>query len=194
MIVNSNFVISEDYLPSHVCDDIVQRAKDLQDIDGVTGHGLDTTVRNSRIVWLKDTWIYDWISPFIHESNKTLGWNFILSSVEDIQFTKYKEKQFYGWHQDGYNIPDKPNDLRKISVVIPLVDSESYEGGDLEFYDCLARPNSKEGYSNKVLKDERTRKKGSLIFFPSYVYHQVTPVTKGERLSIVIWYSGAPWR
>ena len=33
---------------------------------------------------------------------------------------------------------------------------------------------------------------GSIIVFPSYMYHQVTPVTKGNRYSLVLWALGEP--
>ena len=32
--------------------------------------------------------------------------------------------------------------------------------------------------------------KGSIIIFPSFVYHQVTPVLRGLRQSLVGWISG----
>lgn len=35
MIVNQNFIISEGYFPDHVCHDIIQSAKNQQEIDGV---------------------------------------------------------------------------------------------------------------------------------------------------------------
>jgi PKHD-type hydroxylase len=99
--------------------------------------------------------------------------------------------QFYGWHQDVYE--NLPNGLqRKISVVIPLVDSNEYEGGDLQFYNPMENPNKSQ--EDKIIKLEKLRIKGSAIIFPSYIYHQVTPVTKGERLSIVIWFNGEKWK
>ena len=36
--------------------------------------------------------------------------------------------------------------------------------------------------------------KGSIIVFPSFVWHRVTPVTKGERYSLIMWNLGQPWR
>ncbi|NBV29176.1 2OG-Fe(II) oxygenase, partial [bacterium] len=30
--------------------------------------------------------------------------------------------------------------------------------------------------------------------FPSHVYHQVTPVTRGTRYSLVLWAMGQPFR
>jgi len=34
------------------------------------------------------------------------------------------------------------------------------------------------------------KQQGKLIMFPSFVQHRVTPVTKGERNSLVIWVTG----
>jgi PKHD-type hydroxylase len=35
-----------------------------------------------------------------------------------------------------------------------------------------------------------TDEQGSISMFPSYLLHQVTPVTSGERWVIVIWING----
>ena len=32
--------------------------------------------------------------------------------------------------------------------------------------------------------------KGSIVIFPSYIWHRVSPVTKGTRLSLVQWNLG----
>jgi PKHD-type hydroxylase len=71
--------------------------------------------------------------------------------------------------------------LRKISVVIQLSDPTEYEGGELQVM------NGEEPY--RVCNKE----KGSLIMFPSFLLHRVTPVTKGCRRSLVLWISGPPF-
>jgi PKHD-type hydroxylase len=38
-----------------------------------------------------------------------------------------------------------------------------------------------------------TREKGTLVFFPSFVWHRVTPVTSGTRYSLVLWSAGKPF-
>ena len=38
------------------------------------------------------------------------------------------------------------------------------------------------------------QKTGNITFFPSYLPHEVTPVTKGTRYSLVMWFLGNPWR
>ena len=45
-----------------------------------------------------------------------------------------------------------------------------------------------------VITATETSKKGSIIIFPSFNWHQVTPVTRGTRYSLVMWNLGEPWR
>jgi len=39
-----------------------------------------------------------------------------------------------------------------------------------------------------------SKDKGSVLIFPSYINHKVSPVTKGIRRSLVAWFSGPRWR
>jgi PKHD-type hydroxylase len=36
--------------------------------------------------------------------------------------------------------------------------------------------------------------KGTVIIFPSYIYHSVLPVTKGVRKSFVLWLGGGHYK
>jgi PKHD-type hydroxylase len=36
--------------------------------------------------------------------------------------------------------------------------------------------------------------RGSIVVFPSHVWHRVKPVTKGTRYSLVIWNLGYPFK
>ena len=72
---------------------------------------------------------------------------------------------------------------RKLSITIQLSDSDEYEGGDFVFTKDIPSPDA-----------ELIRKKGTIIVFPSFLYHQVMPVTKGTRYSLVGWYEGNDWR
>ena len=151
--------------------------------------------RDSNIVWLSDRWIYKEIQPFIHQANRLAGWNFDWSFSESCQFTKYGPGQHYGAHCDSWEAPyDNPSNpdthgkIRKLSVTCSLSDPSEYEGGELEFQ-----------FRNQ---DDPTPKKkcveilprGSICVFPSFVWHEVKPVTKGVRYSLVIWSLGYPFR
>ena len=192
MIVNNNVLVQQDFLPNTFIDQVVKRGLNSHEIEAtISGETINKEQRDTRISWLNDTWIYDWILPFVHEQNIEANWNFSLGYPEEIQFTKYKENHFYNWHQYHLHKADTPDNYqRKISVVIPLSNSDEYEGGNLEFCDPIASPAKKEN----IINDDLFRQKGNIILFPSFVYHRVTKVTKGQRLSMVMWIRGEKWK
>ena len=156
--------------------------------------------RNSSIVWLDEGWIYKEIQPYVHEANERAGWNFNWERTENVQFTKYKLNQYYDWHCDSWDKPyDKPNSpdengkIRKLSMTCQLTDGSEYQGGELEFdfrnYDPHMRDESKHRVQCKEILP-----KGSIIVFPSFVWHRVKPVTSGTRYSLVVWHLGRPFR
>ena len=67
--------------------------------------------------------------------------------------------------------------IRKLSISIQLTDPKEYEGGELILYDC------EKG-------EEMNKEQGTLIMFPSYTLHEIKPVIKGERNSLVTWVTG----
>ena len=192
-------------VPNHICDDIVRYAKQLQDQMAVTGgYGKKKLnkeelkdlkkKRDSSIVWLTDQWIYQEIFRYVHLANQNAGWNFEWDWGESCQFTKYKPDQYYGWHQDSWPEPYEKDrgenfvgKIRKLSVTVNLTEGTDYEGGDLEF-----------DFSNPEKKNINTatqaRAQGTVVVFPSYNYHRITPVTKGIRYSLVIWCCGKPFK
>lgn len=46
----------------------------------------------------------------------------------------------------------------------------------------------------KIKIDTIKMGRGSVIIFPSYVWHRVKPVTRGKRYSLVVWNLGHPFR
>ncbi len=152
--------------------------------------------RDSNIVWLNDRWIYKEIQPFIHQANRLAGWNFDWDFSESCQFTKYKLNQFYDWHCDSWETPyanpdnkDTNGKIRKLSVTCSLSAPEDYEGGELEFDFRNMDPDKK-----SIRKCAEIKPRGSIVVFPSHVWHRVKPVTKGTRYSLVIWNLGYPFR
>ena len=55
---------------------------------------------------------------------------------------------------------------------------DEFEGGDLELYKFGDKP------------DTMKMKKNSILFFPSFILHRVTPVTSGTRKALVGWVHG----
>jgi PKHD-type hydroxylase len=105
---------------------------------------------------------------------------FELNRIESLQYTVYNEGQFYKEHMDmGYRNPN--NAIRKLSFTMQLSDPSEYEGGDLVI---------KHGTTPDIARKTR----GAITFFPSYIMHEVTPVTQGVRKSIVGWVTGPRWK
>jgi PKHD-type hydroxylase len=154
--------------------------------------------RDSNIVWLNEQWIYDEILPYVNTANKNAGWNFEFSWSESCQFTKYKLDQYYDWHCDSWDRPygqdfDNPNligKVRKLSVTVSLSDPNDYEGGELEFDFRNLDPDK----PANIKICEEIKPQGSIVVFPSHVWHRVKPVTKGTRYSLVIWSCGYPFK
>lgn len=85
------------------------------------------------------------------------------------------------------DVPDQLGKIRKLSVTISLSDPADYDGGNLQFDLGPHRP-------DRYHTCEEIRPRGSVIVFPSHIYHQVTPVTRGTRYSLVAWSLGRPFR
>ena len=147
--------------------------------------------RDSHISWIDEPWVHNLIKPLIQKANEMAGWNFQWDCTEIMQFTIYNEGQYYEWHPDQHHYvygDDQHESMRgkyrKLSSTLLLNDPSEFEGGDLEFH-----------YNRKdqcVAKELNTQ--GSLVVFPSFVYHRVLPVTKGNRYSLVSWNLGDPFK
>ena len=110
-----------------------------------------------------------------------------LSEYEDPQFLRYQVGDFFVAHQDGNTgMLLLDTDRRLVSTVIFLsreaeVAAENvYCGGSLIFTNFRAAP--------ERAKFHVRAEPGTFIAFRSETTHEVTPVTHGERYSIVSWY------
>jgi PKHD-type hydroxylase len=197
-------------IPPRICNDIVKyglKHKDDTAITGGLGHGRDLKKqplnkkeikdlkkkRDSNVAWMNDRWIYKEIQPYINRANKNAGWNFNWDWSESCQFTKYKPGQYYDWHCDSWEKVYKKEGptqgkIRKLSVTVSLSDEKEYSGGELEFQFRNADNPKKSLVCKEILP------KGSLVVFPSFVWHRVKPVTKGVRYSLVVWNLGYPFK
>ena len=195
-------------VPAHICDDIVKYGLQTREEMAVTGgFGNPKQLnkqqvkdlkkkRDSNIVWVAENWIYKELHPYIRQASTSAGWNFEWDYSEPCQFTKYNKGQYYDWHCDSwegsYNKPNTPSHgkIRKLSVTLSLSDEKDYKGGELEFDFRNKDPDKKR---NTMICKE-IRPKGSLVVFPSFMWHRVKPVTKGSRYSLVIWNLGWPFK
>lgn len=113
------------------------------------------------------TWMFEALSNV----NKRL-FGYELESAQPLQLAEYNVGDAYHWHLDL-----GPGDarLRKLSATVQLTDPNAYEGGELEFWNTPPADSEQ----------------GTLIVFPSYLLHRVTPVTHGTRYALVAWAIGS---
>jgi len=155
----------------------------------VGGHSVGTVkkeIRRTDVSWLgvtEDTLpIWQSISNAVAEVNRQYFHFDLDGFYEPAQLGLYteKEKDHYNWHTDASMCDSKTP--RKLSMVLSLSDPHEFEGGELQV---------------KIDSDEiKTLElvKGRAWFFPSWVLHRVTPVTKGVRRSLVLWVGGPPFK
>jgi len=150
---------------------------------GMAGGEIRENIRRSEVNWLdctEDTrWVFEKLSSVVSELNVKF-FNFDLTGFgEPLQLTNYHEARqgTYVWHQDSGSCGVS----RKLSMVLQLSKPEEYEGGELQLL------TSKEPTSIE-------KKRGLITVFPAWTLHQVTPVTKGTRQTLVAWVSGPAFK
>ncbi len=162
------------------CEKIIKVAKKKGFIKGTTLNKTD--VRSSDITWLYSSDDLQWVFQRVTDTVLNLNDRFFKFDLfglnEGFQFTNYKAPSGkYGKHIDrSIDIP-----VRKLSLTIQLTDPKEYEGGDLYLY---------QEEKGDIMKKEQ----GTLILFPSYTLHEVKPITKGERNSLVSWVTGKQFK
>jgi PKHD-type hydroxylase len=181
----SNWAFAVGVFSKEECQKIIELGETLYPSRAVTiGENLDSapSIRKSNVSWLvpseKTEWLYRKLTDFVNTSNDQFFHFDLWGFSEGLQFTKYEAPDGkYDQHID--KIFSK--NVRKLSVVVQLTDPAEYEGGDLNLYDGR-------------LPTVAPRGLGNVGVFPSYVLHQVTPVTKGVRYSLVAWITGPQFK
>jgi PKHD-type hydroxylase len=140
-------------------------------------------LRITRVAWIErgpqTEWLFSRVEQAVLELNSRYYKYELYGLIESFQYTVYEaaEGGHYDWHCDT----GKTTEPRKISLTLQLSEPSTYEGGDLIL-------EAGEG----PFRTLKTR--GTLVAFPSYVMHRVTPVTAGTRKSLVVWVSGPEFR
>ena len=176
-----NYAYWDNAFSKEECEKIIEIGKIAGMIDGTTKGGIPG-IRNSQVSWIHPCkeldFLYRRLTDCIVSLNKQFFKFDLYGFVEGLQFTHYPAPGGkYGRHVDRI----RNFAQRKLSCSIQLSDPETYKGGDFFLY---------EGELGTPLP----KKQGTLIVFPSYILHEVKPVTEGERNSLVAWVSGPSFR
>ena len=119
--------------------------------------------------------LHPWLKQCQVINQKVFGydifWNFPVES-----FNLYDKSGEYDWHTDVTK--NKECDI-KLTCLLNLSE-ETYEGGEFR---TIGKPNENIKFTSGM----------GLIFNP-LIAHKVTPITKGERISLTYWGVGPSWR
>lgn len=171
---------------SDECDRIVASlASTPKDEALLVGKTRDHTQRRADLVWIDQVdgmgWVMDRLIDLVRTSNRDRFDFDLRDFAESPQVATYKAASggHFAWHSD---IGDgQLARQRKLTLVLQLSTSKSYEGGDLQ-----VMPSAHIQTAN--------RDQGSVSIFPSFSLHQVTPVTHGTRHSLTVWAHGPLFR
>jgi PKHD-type hydroxylase len=184
--------------------DSQEKIKGIHYSDGSGGN----SIRDSLITFLPSQNYANIFAPYANNANSAAQWGWNITLMESLQISTYESGQYYDWHVDGFVDtasarkivasksvtgtdqavdPSLAGTIRKLSLVVQLSDPSEYDGGDF-MIQCPAH--DREAIDLSV---DKFKPKGSIIVFPSFVRHKVTPVTRGKRHSMTTWFGGPPY-
>jgi PKHD-type hydroxylase len=147
-------------------------------IENSKSYDIEEEYRKTDIVWLLQDDNTKWLYERLYNAATALNqqyFNFEIDQLENLQYCIYKEGHHFKKHIDTISIPNLGQ--RKLTFILQLSDETEYEGGELRLHVS----------DNPIVI---SKKKGTIAIFPSFIPHDVTPVTKGERKVLVSWVLG----
>tara|TARA_B100000902_G_scaffold190513_1_gene182117 strand:- start:61 stop:624 length:564 start_codon:yes stop_codon:yes gene_type:complete len=186
MYLKNTCHIEEQTFSDTIIDSIIKlgEQKQISNAEVFDGNKSEKT-RKTKVSWINEKELSTSpLTDIITKANKKAGWNFQLHGFEPFQYSIYEKDDHYDWHIDSHVKPYDDGLIRKLSFTLCL--SDDYKGGNFE----LCKPNPK---PEKHLYKKFDLKKGSMIIFPSFVWHKVNPVLEGVRKTLVGWVVGKPF-
>ena len=139
----------------------------------------DNNIRKQKVGWYHEQadvqyqWLFDKIKL---TASQQCPIQINSSKLYSIQYGIYGPDNYYKMHTDSDGLGIHPDNHRVLSATILLQSAD--KGGEFELKDYGIIP----------------MEPGDAIFFDSTMLHQVRPVTKGVRKSLVIWLDAPPER
>jgi PKHD-type hydroxylase len=167
-----------------LCQEIIDLSKTLPQEKATifADKNIDDLARKSTVSWLpfdKMQPMYDEINIFIQKTNRNHFGFGDIQIREPAQITEYTKGDYYNWHTDTSLDMGQEPPVRKLSMTLLLNDPSEFDGGELQIAGT---------------KNTKLMKQGHATIFASFLQHTVTPVTRGVRRSLVMWFGGEPFK
>jgi SM-20-related protein len=187
------FVV-RDFLDAETCSRLRAEAGAAKKVPGAVGgegseYRVDHESRKTGIATVPDEAegvVAERLSPLIPEIAR--HFSIEVEGRQSLQFLVYGEGDFFEPHRDRNDSKDAAafSKTRQVTIVIYLngesdQSSGSYAGGALTFYGLL------DGGRGQEVGLPLVAEPGLLVAFNSNLTHAVTPITAGERYTIVTW-------
>ena len=151
-------------------------------MEGLTGHGYQPEFRKTECRYIQRAKRVGAPQPrgieLMEEWINEQGYDY---TPEILQIARYHEGQFYKWHTDGDG-----RGYRKLSMSCLLNNPSEFDGGEMEF-----KMPDRFHPGGIVMEGQKTvmkMKEGCPIVFLPNLEHQVLPVLRGQRDSLVVWF------
>ncbi|NET43283.1 MAG: 2OG-Fe(II) oxygenase [Okeania sp. SIO2B3] len=170
------------------CEWIISYSQNLFKEKSHRFEGLHQNYRQTNAWEISQTEATNWlwqrlINNIITANNR--WWNYdIVGIIEPLQLLCYDSTNSSNQIKDNCDLHidnEYPFSCRKISFSVELSDPNTYEGAKLNLY-LQENP--------QILP----RNKGTIIMFPSFILHEVTPIMEGKRWELIGWISGPQFR
>jgi PKHD-type hydroxylase len=131
-----------------------------------------------------NSWIASRIAEIFIEVNSSF-YHFEISNISEINFLRYINEGL-DWHNDNRDKDKYSKDrnllqecrTRKMTMSVLLSSPDDFEGGKLEF----------------IPDFEFSASQGSVVVYPAYVVHRVTPIKTGARYILIASAKGPTFR
>lgn len=112
------------------------------------------------------------------ESVNYYHYNFLLWSMETIQYAKFEQGDMYVMHNDRTAMKDRSE--RKMTAIFALSDAEEFKGGKI-----VLTPSGYPKHKVEILLN-----KGDMLVFPTWVPYEMKPVEEGTSKFLLTWMYG----
>jgi predicted 2-oxoglutarate/Fe(II)-dependent dioxygenase YbiX len=181
--INDYIITLENVLTTNLCEAVLEEYAESGEWQQTEiASGVDTNIRSATTIQMSqdfviarnaetrrklDAYIFASVGDAIRRYNE----NFDHCRIEEdsgYELLRYESGQFYTQHTDSFKASP-----RAVSCSLAL--NDDYEGGEFGFFD-----------RELIIKAH----KGGAVLFPSnFMYpHEIMPVTKGTRYSIITWF------
>lgn len=174
-----NTILLDNLLTDDECDLLISSANQFTPalINDENSNYINNQYRKCELSLIdtqSNAWLIDRLFPVLKDINNDC-FRYNISGITELQIIKYDVGSFYKKHLDLYT--DESGYQRKLTFIIQLSHHDEYEEGDLIIH-------------ASDIGELTTRERGSIIVFPTYTLHEVTPIVSGTRYSMIGWCFG----